>query len=85
MQTIFGWYTATHAGSASAMKSWTSWPNRVKSVAVSITTRPVTVTAEVDVNKASRKLVSLIDSVDLGSKRSPVPTSITNKKLNATI
>lgn len=55
-------------------------PNVVNAVAVSTTINPVTHTALVDVNKASRKEIGWICA--LGSINNPEPIMMINKKLN---
>jgi hypothetical protein len=57
----------------------TTWPNRVRSLPVSTTIKPVTHEAEVAVNKASIKPRAFF-VVEAGSMRSPVPIHINKAK-----
>ena len=53
------------------------WPNRVNEVPVSVTLRPVTQTAEVDVNRASTKFNPLpVPVVAWGKRSRPAPAKI---------
>ena len=58
------------------------WPKPLNAVAVSTTTRPVTQTAEVDVNRASMKEMRPPRAL-AGSQRSTPPTRTARKKLRA--
>ena len=58
----------------------TPWPKELQCCAVSTTVRPVTVTAEVDVKKASAHRVWVFSTEAIGSARRkpPEPIRITN-------
>ena len=58
----------------------TTWPKVLQYVAVSTTMRPVTQTAEVDVNAAVRKDAPPSSVVATGSIRSAEPTRIATAK-----
>src|SRR5512146_817191 len=55
-------------------------PTGEKSVPVSTTISPVTQTAEVEVNRATKRLFQEPSAVEKGSNKSSVPTAITIKK-----
>jgi hypothetical protein len=60
----------------------TDWPKPLNAVAVSTTTRPVTQTAEVAVNRASMKAMRPPRAL-AGSQRSTPPARTARKKLRA--
>ena len=62
--------------------SSTTCPNREKVVPVSAATRPVTHTAEVAVNRLSKKLMSLPSFIERGIASSSAPSSMTHRKPN---
>jgi hypothetical protein len=61
-----------------------SWPEIEKSVPVSTTTRPVTQTAEVEVNNASTKAMGPL-AAEKGNQRRIPPVRITVAKLRTKI
>ncbi len=63
----------------------TVFPKRDQYVAVSLTIRPVTHTAEVAVNKASMKAVGFPEAVAWGKESKIVPMLTINKKPNTMI
>jgi hypothetical protein len=60
----------------------TAWPKPLKAVAVSTTTRPVTQTAEVAVNRASTKAIRPPRAL-AGSQRRTPPARMARTKLRA--
>ncbi len=63
----------------------TTWPNPVQCVAVSTTVSPVTQTADVAVNSASKKFVTDPERDEIGSMSNPVPSSVATAKAATTL